>query len=819
MRLSMFTIKDLKQALYGLSKAKGYSLTVIMTLGLTLGAPVAVFNLASQILLAPLPYPDSDQLYYLHGDVVSANGQRTPALPVAASEAGYMLQPDGQADRALLGYNQDIELSLPQLPKMDIGYATPELFELLDVPMGVGRPFSATEGLNHYAAVTIISYRTWVEQFSKRADVLGQQVRFGDKSFRIIGVTAREFQEPEILTPGQHTDLWLPWDFVQIPVSDRNSWSKLWGKHAMLVKVQPQADPAAILFSYNRLFNQNFAADSNTPEEFKGSRIDTKLTSLQQQIQQDSQQKLLMLLLGGALLALVALVNISNLLLARLAAQSKQLAIHVALGAQPAAMLRLALSEWLPILALATLVGAGILYGLQQFFRQLPPGLLPRLDELTLQPASLVLFVLLPLVISAVLALWLCRKLDYRRLHQYVSYGGKGGAMQLPAQSLKLMIAIQTLFATLVLVFALQLLQHALTQLWQPVGLDIEQRYHATLNLGELETIPRPQRREELLAIRALLEQEPDISLVSIANLLPLANYGDFQWYSEITDSTPDGPIYSVSGSLVDEHYLPVLGARLHSGRNFTAGEVRQQQPKVIINRTLASALQRGDPQRPLPKLYWSSYNAEQAFEIVGVINDWQLPGLTEPPRALFSIRFEGLASLIIQLEADAVVDKKSLNQRIAKVNPAYKVMELRSLRQNYDQRLMLDRLTAICTGALSLTVLLLCTIGIYGVLSYSVQLRRFELGVRMAIGASPFTILRQLLSENLKPVVAGLALAALLLAALWLGLQQTTLLVELSVGGFALLFMLIMLLTVLTSLLSVWGIIRKPAAFALRGQ
>jgi ABC-type antimicrobial peptide transport system permease subunit len=99
------------------------------------------------------------------------------------------------------------------------------------------------------------------------------------------------------------------------------------------------------------------------------------------------------------------------------------------------------------------------------------------------------------------------------------------------------------------------------------------------------------------------------------------------------------------------------------------------------------------------------------------------------------------------------------------------------------------------------------------------VQLRRFELGVRMAIGARPATILQQLLGENLKPVLAGLALAAMLLVALWLGLQQTTFIVELSAGGFALPLALIVLLTVLTTLSSVWGIIRKPAIYALQGQ
>jgi ABC-type antimicrobial peptide transport system permease subunit len=164
-------------------------------------------------------------------------------------------------------------------------------------------------------------------------------------------------------------------------------------------------------------------------------------------------------------------------------------------------------------------------------------------------------------------------------------------------------------------------------------------------------------------------------------------------------------------------------------------------------------------------------------------------------------------------------LSKTDLNHAMTQVSPHYRAANIYSIASNVNRVLFNNYLAAAVTSALVVLSFGLAAIGIYGVLSYSVQLRRFELGVRMAIGARPLTILRQLLGENLKPVLAGLALAAVGLAALWFALQKTTFTVELSGSGFALPLLLIVLLTVLTTLLSVWNIIRKPAINALQGR
>lgn len=175
--------------------------------------------------------------------------------------------------------------------------------------------------------------------------------------------------------------------------------------------------------------------------------------------------------------------------------------------------------------------------------------------------------------------------------------------------------------------------------------------------------------------------------------------------------------------------------------------------------------------------------------------------------------------SLLVQLKPGTQLNKADLNQLMLKVSHNYRAAGMYSIQDNVDRALLNKYQTAAVTSSLVLVSFVLVAIGVYGVLSYNVQLRHFELGVRMAIGARPLTILRQILSESLKPIVAGLLLSLLVLTALWFGLEQLAFQVELSASGFTLPLLLIVLLTVLTTSLSVWSIIRKPAVYALQGR
>lgn len=814
----MFYFRDLFSALYALRKAKSYALTVIVILGLTLGTLVSVLNLGYQVLLAPLPYPDPGQLHYLHGNILSKNGQRTPALPIAAAEAGYALKPEGSNEAALLGYNQGVAKNLIKASTLQLGYVTPEFFRLVAMPMALGRAFSPEEGLHSQAAVAVLSYRSWVRLFAQDPKVLGQRLQIGQQWFQIVGVSAAGFQEPEVLSVGQQTDVWLPWDRVQVALSDRQQWGRLWGKHAMLVKISAPADASRVRQAYHTDFNSRFEAASEKPAELVGAIIDTQLTPLTTQVQHQARRQYGLLLLGTLLLTALGLINLAQFVSARLTAYQSQLAIRAAIGARPMALLQLLLLEWSILLLLSCGASLFVQFMLLEAFRSLPTGLLPRVNEMTFNSYSLLLYLLLPLLITLGLFWRLRRQVDYSQLQRGLTNSNKGSRRQISKKQIWRFLTVQGLVVTIILVFSMQLLVQALNQLWQAPGVNTADRYHASLDLAALDEIARPQRRTELYRIRDLLEKQAGIQQVSIANLLPLANYGDYQWHTELRTQLNEQQVFSASSSLIDEHYLQVLATPILRGRNFNADEVRQQLPVILINQTFASLLQRGSTDQQLPALYWANDETNRPYEIVGVFADWNLPGMTEPPRALFATRFEGLPSLIIQTAAGITLSQSALNQQLATVDPRYQITELHSLAENHDKRLILDRLIAVSTASLALVILLISTAGLFGLLSYSVQLRRFEFGVRMAMGARPATISTQLLVENAQPIGLGALLALLLIALLYAVLQPATAFIPLSISGFVLPLLLIVLVTLVTTWLSARDIIRKPAIYALQG-
>lgn len=813
--LPMYT--DFLCAWQALRAAKAYALTAMLTLGLTLGALVTVLNVTYQIVAAPLPYPAADRLYYLHGDVISANGQRTAALPIAAPEAAYALKPPAVAKIALLGYNQGIADNLADTPTLQLGYTTPEWFDMLAIPMALGRGFDQRNGLHQQGADAVLSYQSWQRWFGKDPNVLGQRLHIGSTWFRIVGVSAEHFHEPEMLFASQTTDVWLPWDYVQVPANDRQQWGRLWGKHAAVVQLQSatQADEATQAFDSD--FNQHFRDDRQKPAEMANSHIDTRMTALATQVTHGASEQLAWLVLGTLLLAALGLVNLSQLVIARLSAYRPQLAIRAAIGAQPQALLTPVLLEWWLVVVGACALALLFQQFLLSAFKTLPAGLLPRLGELTLHPISAVLYLVLPLLISMLMMWRVRRALNYRQLQCQLASSSKGGARAISARQLWRFLVLQGFVVTLVLVFTVQLLWHALGQLWQPTGMELTNRYHASLNLAALDDISRPQRRSELFAIRAALEQQADISQVAIANLLPFANYGSYQWFTELQTDLAQSPSYSVASSLTDEHFLPLLATPLLSGRHFTADEVREQRPVMLVNATFAKLLQ-SQAGAALPPLYWANDDTHRRYQIVGVFADWHLPGMTEPPRALFATRFEGLPSLLLHSRPGAILSKTQLNAVLARINPKYQISELQTLSHNQQKLLALDLLTAVSTALVSAVTLLLSSVGLTGLLSYSAQLRRQEFGIRLAIGARPGMLIRQQLSEHLRPVLLGALLATSVLLLMWQGWRLANGSLALSIAGFVIPLLLVVIVTTATSLNAVRRLLYQPAIQTLRG-
>jgi putative ABC transport system permease protein len=811
---------DFKTAFHSLLKTKTYWVTIVLTLGITLGALVAMFNLNYQLLIKPLPYADQERLYLLRGDAFT-NGKLDLAnmYPYPAAVEAYKKAGDYFDEFALVYFGTDVVRSFPDSPSVTTSYVTPEYLSLANVSMTLGRSFTKEEGFESHNPVAIISYDTWQRLFKARADVLNETIRFGEIEFSIIGVTAKGFVEPQLMGPGRLTQIWLPWDYNLVPPRYRG-WGFFNINQYLVGKIQSGQSAAQIEKSITSYLNGRFVEEVAGWASFEGSSIDFKLVSFSEIILGNSKTAVFLLFAGALVLLLIACANITNLILARAANQQRSMAIKAVLGAKQSHLFYSVLSEILLLLLPTSVLSLFIALGLIQLLQIYTGHLLPRLNELYLTGSSFLFAAVSVLFLAFIFAIIVSRQINYATLNSLMQSSGKGTGIQISSRVRKLLIMMQVMLTTILVSASLHILQQSIRNINQPVGFITRDLYQVILDRGTQADRPVAEQKNNLQAIHEKLLAHPQIENASITSDFPIASDKIASWFSYLSVDPGFVDQRQALLTLVDEHSLDLLGAEWLQGRRFTSEDRQTEATAIIVNQSFARLLQPdGDVMHK--RYYWlNSDNPQFLYEIVGIIRDFSLPGRAEIPRMFVpQTSTRSPLSLLLQTKPNQRISKSDINELMAGVDSQYKVSELRSMNRAHQELVAQDNLSAAVTFTLCLLALSLAAIGIYAVLSYTVQLRQFEMGIRMAIGARPNTIFLQILKDNLAPVILGLAFASMILIALWLRVQQTTLNLHTTSLGWLLPSILILLLTLTTTLLSVWQIIRKPASHVLRGE
>lgn len=826
----MLVWTDITTAGYALRQAKGYAATVILTLGLTLGVLIAMFNLNYQILAAPLPYADEEKLVVGSTAWLEQDGSviYPRMMPLHLIKRLYPLQSPQLSDQAMFSFSY-VGMTLRDLadsPQVQIAYTTPGYMRMFQMPLLHGRAFSPQEDAGSRQPVAILSEKIWREHYNADVAVLGRSIQIGEQFYKVVGIAAASFIEPRLTGPSRQNDIWLPWDYAD---STEPQPGDISGAHFYLAKLTGPDERLAFEQQWRAELHSRYQAEIAGVTSEQGRSVQFNAEPLRHVLQGDSSQRTLWMLAGSLLLLLIASANITNLLLSRAAGQQRNMGIQAALGAQRHHLMAQILAELGWLLGAAVVLAFVVAQAAYALLRRYAADSLPRLTELGVDGTTIAFALTVTFMLGLVLAWLISRQTNYASLQQQLQHSGKGSGIQISNRSRQLLIGAQVMLAAMLLVCCSQVLMQSLVQLRQQVGFATQERYQVTIdNITPApdENLPLEQRRaayrqqkNELMQVRDILRQHPAVHSASVSNYPPISFDGYYGSMNFIRAPDQQNDLLFSRAVYTDQFYLPLFDIRLLQGRNFTAQEISAQADVIIINETLARQIQ-PDGQVIGQKLYNS--DASRSYEIIGVSQDHHLPdqwSALETGRSYLTRNLVETANLQLQLKPGQRISKTELNAAMLQVSPNYRAANIYSIAANVDRVLLDNYLAAAVTSTLVLLSFVLAAIGIYGVLSYSVQMRRFELGVRMAIGARPLTIVRQLLQENLQPVLAGLSLAIVGLAALWFGLQKTSFSVELSANGFALPLLLIVLLTVLTTLLSVWSIIRKPAVYALQGR
>jgi putative ABC transport system permease protein len=806
-------IRDFINAWHSLGKAKIYAATIVLTLGFTMGTLVSMFNLNYQLLVKNLPYPDADKLYVAKPSVYrDGRLEFSGSVPLPALIEAYKTTEDYLQSKALFMRSESIIADLPDTPSVNLSYITPEFLQLLDAPVSIGRLFAKEESVYSNSPKVILSYSIWVNQFNRDPDILGKSIELEKNRFKIVGVLSSDFVEPELDMVGYKTDIWLPWDYVPLDDNPQHAWGRFRSGQYIVGKLKSGNQKEVIEQALNSLIGRSL--NNALPELQKENlQLAFSLVSYKEKILGDVQTRLVIFFIAALVLMLIAMVNITNLILARVSNQQKNLAIKAAIGAGQQHLFREILAEILLLLILSLFVCLVISQLEVELIRNWFNDYLPRISHLSVDWVSLLFSLVVCLLLAFSLALVVIRKIDYRKLNQSLQTGGKGAGIQISARLRYVLIFVQLTFTLILLVSSTQVLIRSFQHILQSLGFTTNNIHKITVNIGEKISVPVSRDyHQKLLDIRNQLQTDPKIKNASLATDVPLIS----ELLDHVSISADYSNVVQTRSTFVDVNYLPMLKFSFVAGTNFTQSDFRSNSRKIIINETLA---QRLGIDRDLSnnRVYWR--NGDGLNTVVGIVRDLSLPGQPEVARMFIpSLAGYNLTEIVLELKPHQSISQQEINKIFAKVDARYKVAELVSLDAIHKAFIKQDIILAVLTSVLTLLSLSLTAIGIYGVLSYSVQLSRHELGIRIALGASPLRIVWDFIKPHLLSLAMGTVISVVFLHYL---IQQLNSLypIAFNLWGWVSTVLIIALLTVMTGLSALWAIIRKPASYALVGD
>ncbi len=751
---------ELFDAWVGLRKRPLFVLSIMVTLSVTFGILLCMVNLNHILLLKSLPYPNQERLVVGVGHVYENSEIKfsdTVAYPIAER-----LEKHAEfAALAIMNYNEEIVTNIEARPKLRVTNATPKYFSMLGVNFAKGGAFSAGQGVGARDPVAILSYEAWQKHFDGDANILEDKVVINDVTYRIVGVTSEGFAEPELYQAGLRTQIWLPWEFNTWPSEFRSNWSAFSDQIKVLALLSPgqrKVDAAQML---NGLVGNTFREEARGSSFLKDADYRFEVEDLKSYLVEDGKVSALLFLSSSIALAVIACINVFNLLLSRAAEQVRQLAIRATLGAKKSHVFRHVLAEHLLLVGSSMVLALVFAAAVTHVMKESIAGQLPRIAELAISPVTIAVAVVLLAILALAFSGLVSHVLDYRRLAGQLKASGKGSGLQVSSSIRNSLVVSQIALAAFLMVAVASVLKLSYEAVSRDPGFRVDNLVFANLSIGSME----PNREERIRYIDDIIEklqQLPQVKQVSNALFVPMMSN---RWTSSLRLDASGARTVSVATNLIDDAYLGVMGEEILRGSNFTRGDVNYSASKVLVNEELADKVAPSGVGDAIGmRVYWQSGGQDEfkPHEIIGVVRDVAVPRMEQMPR-LYATRFSGLR-FVVELEEGKTLSRQEFLNVLASVNRQFNLYEYESVRDIYDGLVLKDVLIVWIAIGLGVLTMLLASIGIYGVLNYGIMLRRYELGVRMSIGAAPARISRMIYQENLVLFLYGVLASLVIL-------------------------------------------------------
>ena len=762
-------IKDLKFALRSLVKRPGFTAVAVITLALGIGGSTAIFTVVDAALLRGLPYKSPDRLVHLW--------EKTPQDTFSKREFSYPDYQDYQKNNSFEGLaaytGGRVVLSGDGEPESVGGpRVNADFFRVLGVEPILGRTFQAGEDQQGGPRVVVLTYGLWQRRFGGDTGVIGRGLTINGQGYEIIGVLPSTFQFAL-----RNSDLFIPYQPTQNQLTRRfMHGTNLIGRLKPGVDAaQAQADLSIIASRIEQEHNQSHAGTT------------VRIIPLQEEIVGNVRPILLVLLAAVGFVLLIACANVASLLLTRALARQKEVAIRSALGASRWRVVRQLLTESMVLSLVGGAAGLLIAYwGVPALVAALPQNQLnamPFLKTVGLDATILTFSFLLSLATGLFFGLAPALQSSRLDLNDVLKEGGRNASATASHRLRSAMVVSEIALAVVLLVGAGLMMKSLFRLLQTNVGFKTEN----LLTMGVVLPPAKYTEPNQLINFNDQIQERvrslPGVSNAGAVDILPV-NAGNTTRFYVDGDPVPEpGKEIEANSRVVSDTYFQTLGVPLLGGRMFDQRDTPDKPGVVIIGKTIADRLFAG--RDPVGKKL--RYNAVQfpPVEIVGVVGDVKITGLDEAVKPVLYYPYRQsagpFANLVVRTDGDPAALTAAVRNEIRNLEPDAAILNVNTMDQMIAQTpaTFMRRFPALLISIFAFVALLLATIGIYGVVSYSVSQQTHYIGVRMALGASPSDILKMVLKQGLVLALAGVAIGVL--AAFGLMRLLRTLLFEVS--------------------------------------
>ena len=796
-------VQDLRYGLRMLRKSPGFTAVAVLTLALGIGANTAIFSLVDAVLLRILPVQKPDQLFRLTS--VDKEGRTSEAFSYPTYK---LLAANNQTLSGVIAFRPlgNVDFVVNGKAELARGQAVSDsYFTTLGVRPLLGRTITTGDEARGASPVAVISYGYWTSRFNRNPAVAGTEIMLNGAAFTIIGVTPPEFFG---LEPGESVDVSIPltslaavqpqialagspYDILTAPF--RNSLQLMVRLKEGETEVRALANLAPI---YKQAMRQSAEALSGQPFDSPGARRDVAEMKLQMEpgsrgltaLREQFSRPLMFLMAVVGVLLVIACTNVANLLLARAKSRQREFAVRLALGAGRARVMRQLMTESVMLAAAGGAFGVLVAFWGSRSLVSLmshsasPIQLSVGLDARVL--AFTALASLIAVVIFGLAPSWRTSRLD---LSQAVKQSTQGAAAAQGRSRFGEGLVIPQIALSLVLLVGAGLLVRTLQTLknFFP-GFDQQNVLLFDIQPGMIG-YKNTQCAELYQRLQEQIRTIPGVSAVSFSIWSPLAGWSGFT-DTRVEGYTPKpGENPAVTVNFVGPNYFKTLGTPILMGRDFTGGDTAGGPKVALINRAMAQHFF-GDSNPIGRRFSIPGWTADASLlEIVGVAENTKMNSLREqsPPMAympffqspdsFFSVTFE------VRTAGNPSSLVASVRQLVQQTDSQLPLFGVKTLSEQVDESLIQERLLVSLSSLFGLVALFLACIGLYGVMSSLVVQRTHEIGIRMALGAERFRVLRLVLGRGMAialiGVVAGMAGAVgvtRFMAALLFGVKPT---------------------------------------------